>query len=127
MARARRASSKPQSEAIGDSTFTCPECGKTFTRAAALGAHRSRAHGIAGRSSRRSRTGGASRSNGTPRRSTRNQTQPRTRAASSNRGDGLNRDALLQTIFPNGLPAREAVIRRANAWLDEAEKLAKAR
>lgn len=36
----------------------------------------------------------------------------------------LDRDALLQTIFPGGVPAREAVIRAANAWLDEAERLA---
>jgi hypothetical protein len=36
----------------------------------------------------------------------------------------VNRDALLQTIFPNGLPAREEVIRRVNVWLDEAERLA---
>jgi hypothetical protein len=31
----------------------------------------------------------------------------------------------LQALFPNGLPAREEVIRRANAWLDDAEQLAK--
>jgi hypothetical protein len=36
----------------------------------------------------------------------------------------VNRDALLQQLFPSGLPAREEVIRRVNAWLDEAEKLA---
>jgi hypothetical protein len=30
----------------------------------------------------------------------------------------------LQAIFPNGLPASEEIIRRANAWLDEAEQLA---
>lgn len=40
---------------------------------------------------------------------------------------GLNRDELLRKLFPNGLPPREDVIRRANAWLDEAEKLASAR
>jgi hypothetical protein len=28
-------------------------------------------------------------------------------------------------VFPNGVPAREAVIRAANDWLDQAERLAK--
>jgi hypothetical protein len=45
----------------------------------------------------------------------------RRRAAASQ----LDRDALLRTIFPGGVPAREAVIRAANAWLDEAERLAR--
>jgi hypothetical protein len=31
---------------------------------------------------------------------------------------------LLRELFPNGLPAREAVIRAVNRWLDEAERLA---
>jgi hypothetical protein len=31
----------------------------------------------------------------------------------------------LQTLFPNGVPPRESVIRNVNAWLDEAERLAR--
>jgi hypothetical protein len=30
--------------------FTCPECGRSFTRAAALGAYRKMTHGVAGSS-----------------------------------------------------------------------------
>ena len=42
------------------------------------------------------------------------------------RRDGtVNRDALLQALFPNGIPARESVIRDLNAWLDEGERLAR--
>jgi hypothetical protein len=37
----------------------------------------------------------------------------------------VNRDALLKTIFPKGMPAREDVIRAAGSWLDAAERLAK--
>jgi hypothetical protein len=37
----------------------------------------------------------------------------------------VDRDALLQALFPNGIPARESVIREVNGWLDEAERLAK--
>jgi hypothetical protein len=52
-------------------------------------------------------------------------TRTHSRASSSDRDRGrLDRDALLQSLFPDGIPAREDVIRRANAWLDEAEKLA---
>jgi hypothetical protein len=40
---------------------------------------------------------------------------------------GLNRDALLATVFPNGLPPRESFIRELTAWLDQAEKLATVR
>jgi hypothetical protein len=36
----------------------------------------------------------------------------------------VNRDALLSSIFPNGIPPREDVIQAANNWLDEAERLA---
>lgn len=39
---------------------------------------------------------------------------------------GASTANLLQTLFPNGLPARQELIRRANERLDEAEKLAKA-
>ena len=43
-----------QAKAKGSSTasgqFTCPECGRTFTRPQALGAHRRQAHGVVGTS-----------------------------------------------------------------------------
>lgn len=127
MARARRATGSGTSAQASsdDGTFTCPECGKTFTRAASLGAHRSRAHGISGASSRRNRRGSSAGNGGaTRRRSTRGRGRRASPGASAPR---VNRDQLLQTLFPNGLPAREEVIRRANAWLDDAEQLAKMR
>ena len=43
--RATKAKATPAADAL-----TCPECGKTFTRAAALGAHRKMTHGVAGTS-----------------------------------------------------------------------------
>jgi predicted RNA-binding Zn-ribbon protein involved in translation (DUF1610 family) len=110
-----RAASTP---AAGE--FLCPECGRSFARAAALGAHRSRAHGVAGQSAqatkRRSRNGttataGAKRSRRSP-------------AAARN---GVDRDALLKTLFPDGMPAREDVMRAASGWLDEAERLSQQR
>jgi hypothetical protein len=50
----------------------------------------------------------------------------------SNRADSRRqRDSrpgtLLNTIFPNGIPACEDVIRAASSWLDEAERLARTR
>jgi hypothetical protein len=39
----------------------------------------------------------------------------------------VNRDALLSSIFPNGIPPREDVIRAVNSWLDEADRLARIR
>jgi C2H2 type zinc finger protein len=97
--------------------FTCPECGKTFTRAASLGAHRNRAHGIAGAKASKRTT---PRRRRTPPARTTTQTRSRDGAAAN-----VDRDSLLQQLFPNGLPAREAVIRAANDWLDQAEQLAK--
>ena len=60
------AASKKPAPAAG-TQLTCPECGKTFTRAASLGAHRQRAHGIAGTSqnARSRRTSKRRRHNGT--------------------------------------------------------------
>ena len=139
MATTRRAATNKTSKATSggsdDGTLTCPDCGKTFTRAASLGAHRNRAHGVAGASTRAQRTRrGHTHGGGTTRRSavvqtTRQQTtRARRRSSSSDDGrSGINRDALLQSIFPNGVPAREEVIRRANAWLDEAEQLARSK
>jgi hypothetical protein len=40
---------------------------------------------------------------------------------------GVNRDALLATLFPNGVPPRESVIREVASWLDQAERIAKGR
>jgi hypothetical protein len=86
-------------------------CGRTFARAAALGAHRRRAHGIAG-------TSAASRAKTTP-----------TRRASSRRdgSSGADRDGLLALIFPQGIPARQNVMREVNSWLDEADRLTRLR
>jgi uncharacterized C2H2 Zn-finger protein len=122
MARTRRASNpaaKPAAQTNGSGEFTCPECGKTFTRAASLGAHRQRAHGIPGAAAK-ARTSAGKRSRRTSR-------PAATRRAASSDGARaqVNRDALLQALFPNGVPAREAVIRAANDWLNQAEQLAK--
>jgi hypothetical protein len=119
---ASKTDSQTNSQASGE--YTCPEWGKTFTRAASLGAHRNRAHGVAGANSskrttprRRRAATGATAAGSDSRRG-------RTRSSDGTRGD-VNRDALLQALFPNGLPARESVIRAANEWLDQAERLAK--
>ena len=132
MARARRsaqaaATEAPSSAAAGEE-FKCPECGRTFERAAALGAHRRRAHGVAGASASasaaRSRRRSSTRSQTDTTRS-RQRTTTRPRAARDSKG--VNRDALLKTLFPTGVPPRESVIREVAAWLDEAERLAKLR
>jgi len=55
-------------------------------------------------------------------------TSIRARATASRReGATFSRDTLLQTLFPNGIPARQEVIQRVNRWLDEAEQLARLR
>jgi uncharacterized C2H2 Zn-finger protein len=140
MARTRRAATNrtgKETSGGSDGTLKCPECGKTFTRAASLGAHRNRAHGVAGASTRARRTrarrghrnGGSTTRRGAGTQTTRQQSTRAPGPARSSDGSrsGINRDALLQSIFPNGVPAREEVIRRANAWLDEAELLARSK
>ena len=87
-------------------------CGRTFGRAAALGAHRRRAHGIPGTSARATRAA-------TPARTTR----ARASASRDGHGTGADRDALLATLFPQGIPARENVIRSVDTWLKEADRL----
>lgn len=134
MARARRAATKKTSNQTSggsdNGTLKCPDCGKTFTRAASLGAHRNRAHGVAGASTRarrtRARRGHSNGDGATRRGATTQTTRARSRANPSDGARrGIDRDALLQTLFPNGVPPREAVIRRVNSWLDEAEQLAR--
>lgn len=105
MARPRQTASKASS--AGE--LKCPECGKAFNRAASLGAHRNRAHGVTGATKRR-------------RKVAQNKTTHVRRQSHVAR---VNRDQLLQALFPNGVPAREDVIRRVGSWLDEAEQLAK--
>jgi hypothetical protein len=152
--------------------FKCPECGRTFTRAAALGAHRRQAHGVVGAvSAARSRRGRATgsrtgrtrstsaaparrktaaakttnaaaktasrsartagRRSQTARAQTATRTRPATQRSSTpprrNSSGALNRDALLAALFPNGLPAKEDVLRAASRWLDDAERLARMR
>ena len=106
----------------------CPECGKRFGRPASLGAHRQRAHGVAGASKRNG--GSGSRTPTTPasgRGKSSDGARRRSGAADSARprsDNGVDRDALLRQIFPNGIPPREQIVKRASSWLDEAEKLA---
>src|SRR6266511_1745500 len=134
--------------------LVCPECGKTFTRPASLGAHRNRAHGIAGASAvaranakkatragkaaaARSASRGKTAARSTPAASVKRQATsrpPTARPAGSTRRRSSNgqhapvdRDKLLQSLFPTGIPAREDAIRQVNAWLDEAERLARMR
>jgi hypothetical protein len=144
MARARNTAKS--TNAATSQEHKCPECGRAFTRAAALGAHRKRAHGVAGASaqskSRRARTSAKSRPAGSTNGATAESRMGRTpanaaAAASTSRGasartatsrrsrSGVNRDELLQALFPNGIPARESVIRELNGWLDEAERLSR--
>ena len=121
MARPRR-----QEEAVSESqeTFECPECGKTFDRAASLGAHRQRVHGVAGRSKRQTQSSERS-STRQVSGSRRRRTSEMGAAASDGRSRvSVDRSALLKQVFPGGIPPRDEVVRRVNAWLDEAEELA---
>ncbi len=104
-------------------SLVCPECGKKFTRAASLGAHRNRAHGVPGASTRNT-TSAVATTRQIPKTRTRKTTA--TSAAQNRRTSGaVNRDALLRALFPHGIPAKEQVIRDVNAWLDQAERLAR--
>ena len=126
--------------------FVCPECGKSFTRAASLGAHRNRVHGVAGSSTQaRARRSVSSRPSSSARkpRSAAGGRTTTARKTTATRGTqarklstagvrqrrrsagSVNRDALLASLFPNGIPARESVIRELNEWLNHAERLAK--
>jgi hypothetical protein len=123
-----------ETPALGESPeLLCPECGRGFRRPAALGAHRSRAHGVRGATAKtstakthrarqprntRAQTSGSAQGNNPTRRAG---------AQSTNTSSGIDRDALLVTLFPDGVPPREQVIRELSAWLDQAEKLAKLR
>jgi len=122
--------SKPQTEKSTE--FVCPECGRTFTRAAGLGAHRRHAHNVVGAASQSAAQAAkpATKTSPTETASRRRRTRTKKTAAPARRSSapsngGVNRDALLQTLFPNGIPAKESVIRSVNSWLDEAERLSR--
>ena len=141
MARARR--KQPNGATATDSQqYRCPDCGRTFGRPQSLGAHRRQAHGVAGTSKRsQSRASAASRRGGagtmTRKRGSRTQTASASRdgqgrsaarpGGNSATSSGVDRDALLNALFPNGIPARQSVLRDVNDWLDHAERLARVR
>jgi hypothetical protein len=128
--------------------LVCPECGKTFTRPQALGAHRRQAHGVAGTSKNAknqktvaaasgasSRRGGNRRTRATSTgASTATQTTRTRRAAGSSTGgsgggrrQAVDRDVLLRALFPSGIPPQQGVIAAINNWLEEADRLARIR
>jgi hypothetical protein len=117
----RRRSAKKSN--ASDNQNRCPECGRTFGRAQALGAHRRQAHGVAGTSRRAQARAAAVRRPGAGGRRLRTSST----ANDSSRGDAVDRDRLLQALFPNGIPARAEVIRAVEAWLAEAERVVKMR
>jgi hypothetical protein len=124
MARTRR-DSKRSSDRV-----TWPECGKTFARPAALGAHRRRAHGVVGATARAREAAavggsGASRRRGGRRAQTNGGSVTGSRRATAD--GGVDRDTLLRALFPKGIPPKEDVVRSVNAWLDEAERLSRLR
>jgi len=109
------------------SQYVCPECGAAFERPQALGAHRRQAHGVTGTSKRsRSRQASAGAA-GRKRRPAAVASSVRSTQSSSRDGrnaGAVDRDRLLQSLFPNGIPAREDVISEVKSWLDQAERLA---
>jgi predicted RNA-binding Zn-ribbon protein involved in translation (DUF1610 family) len=133
-ATAARASSAPASRTsrataakrTAASSFTCPECGNTFARAAALGAHRSRVHGVAGSSASAAAAKRRGRAASPGKRSRAASPAPSTARRRPING-AVERDLLLAALFPQGIPPREDVIRSVDAWLAEAERLAKLR
>jgi hypothetical protein len=52
--------------------------------------------------------------------------RPRRTTADGQRRD-VNRDALLRSLFPNGIPATEQALQQVNAWLEQAERLTRLR
>jgi hypothetical protein len=129
-AAAKTSTARRRSASRAAGEFKCPECGRTFARAAALGAHRRRAHGVVGAtaSSRSTKTASARRRASSSRPAATTRTARRRAAPAGDGGGGkLDRNALLAALFPNGIPPREDVIRAANRWLDDAEQLAKMR
>ena len=125
--RATRASAAASSKTSTSSELTCPECGRTFSRPAALGAHRSRVHGVAGTSQNaRSRRNAAARKTAAAR-TPRTQTGPTApRPARGGRGS-VDHDALLSALFPAGIPPRQDLVAAVNDWLDQADRLARQR
>jgi hypothetical protein len=89
-----------------------------------LGAHRKQAHGVAGRTTAASASANRKRRSGSQTPARRRTTRTRTRSSDGARATGADRDGLLRSLFPDGIPAREDVIRAINAWLDEADRLA---
>jgi hypothetical protein len=128
MPRAR----KPETDTSKE--FVCPECGRTFTRAAALGSHR-RTHNLAGATNQsRAQTAKPAAKTSAPATTSKRRrsrvartTATRLSRSSSSSNGAINRDRLLQTLFPDGIPAKESVIRSVNNWLDEAERLTRVR
>ena len=108
-------------------TLVCPECGREFTRPASLGAHRRRAHEVAG-ASRAASSARGSRRRRQPVAASNGRRAATTMASSARQGrDGsarVDRDRLLSVLFPNGIPARSETLGALNAWLEEAERLA---
>ena len=120
--RTTKAKATPAADAL-----TCPECGKTFTRAASLGAHRKMTHGVAGTSKNATSTR-TNASASSKRRTTTSSSRGRSTAAAPNGGaQPVDRDALLRALFPAGIPPRQDVIEAVNDWLSEAERLARSR
>jgi hypothetical protein len=108
------------------SELNCPECGKTFARSASLGAHRRRAHGVAGRSIRavRAHRAAARRKDGVA--SAGPGIGSRSGVGIETDGAGLvDRNGLLATLFPHGIPPRDDLMREISVWLDQAEHLAR--
>jgi hypothetical protein len=138
-AKSTSAKSGTSTRAKQSSQFKCPECDQTFGRAAGLGAHRKIKHGVAGASAR-TKTRQRAATTVTAQRGRPAATAARSTSATNGRRRGrppgspnrpkrgtVNRDALLGTLFPGGIPASEGTIRSLNAWLDEAERIASSR
>jgi hypothetical protein len=132
-AAASPAEASAANNAAASGGLVCPECGRVFERAAALGSHRKRMHGVAGLSASakaakkgRGRAASAGRG-GRTRITTSGSGGGTTTSGGNGLTTGVDRDALLAGLFPNGVPPRESVIREVAQWLDQAERLAKLR
>lgn len=96
--------------------LACPECAaagvdKSFGTAQALGAHRNRSHGVAGKNAKKNKR--------QPQ-----QAQPVAAVVKTPR-KSLDRNKLLGLIFPDGIPAKAEMLTEIEKLLQDAARLSR--
>lgn len=105
---------KQEEPVVSDTDLMCPECGKSLKSVQGYVGHVRNKHGVNNEDAMKQlETAGYKRP----------ESQTRVRSPRRKATQGIDKDTLLRSVFPKGMPPNAEIVQATGRWLDEADRL----